>query len=264
MFAYGAAALILGIYLWMKGHKGTQIGTFLTLTLLGDAVISWTLTLVADKIGRRRVIVIGSLLMVLAGSVFASTDKYPLLLIAAIVGVISPGAHEVGPFRAVQESILAQLTPIEARTDIYAWFAVMSTGGMAIGLSVGGWITRLLHDERGWERKDTYPIVFAVYAGIGLLKVGIALLLTEKSEPDYALEPENNQRSQEEAAAPLLYQTGDNRATAPKRPVKGTAKLRRVWQTVSIKMSADSRRTLIRLCILFAINSFASAMLPGT
>ena len=45
---------------------------------------------------------IGSALMVFAGTVFYLTKNYYLLLFAAIVGVITPGAHEVGPFRAVQ------------------------------------------------------------------------------------------------------------------------------------------------------------------
>jgi MFS family permease len=88
--------------LYTRGSKGTEIGTFLTCTLLGDAVISYILTVKADKIGRRRVLMIGSLSMGIAGLVFAFTDNYYLLLIAAIIGVISPGAHEIGPFRAVQ------------------------------------------------------------------------------------------------------------------------------------------------------------------
>lgn len=104
MFAYGAVALILAIFLWTNGVKGQQIGYFMTLTLLGDAAISFLLTLAADKIGRRRVLLIGSLLMAATGTVFALTKQYWLLLIAAVVGVISPGAHEVGPFRAVEVS----------------------------------------------------------------------------------------------------------------------------------------------------------------
>lgn len=102
MFAYGGAALVLGIFLWVAGNNGTQIGTFMSMTLLGDAAISYLLTIMADKIGRRRVLMTGSLLMTLAGAVFASTKNYYILLFAAVIGVISPGANEVGPFRAVE------------------------------------------------------------------------------------------------------------------------------------------------------------------
>ena len=45
---------------------------------------------------------IGSSMMVLAGTTFALTSNYWLLLSAAIIGIITPGAHEVGPFRALQ------------------------------------------------------------------------------------------------------------------------------------------------------------------
>ena len=106
MFAYGSVALILAIFLWTSGHKGQEIGTFMSLTLLGDAAISFVLTLIADKVGRRKVLLVGSLLMTLAGTVFALSTNYWVLLAAAIVGVISPGAHEVGPFRAVEVSLL--------------------------------------------------------------------------------------------------------------------------------------------------------------
>ena len=109
MYTYGGAALVLGIFLYTAGNNGPQIGAFMSMTLLGDAAISYVLTLVSDKIGRRLVLRIGSLLMTLAGTVFASTRNYYLLLFAAIFGVISPGAHEVGPFRAVEVSLTGGL-----------------------------------------------------------------------------------------------------------------------------------------------------------
>ena len=103
MFAYGGAALVLAIFLYTEaGASWKQITTFMTLTLLGDAAISYSLTILADKVGRRRILLAGSLLMTLAGTVFALSKNYYLLLLAAIVGVISPGAHEVGPFRAIE------------------------------------------------------------------------------------------------------------------------------------------------------------------
>lgn len=263
MFAYGGAALVLGIFLWTAGNKGTEIGTFLTMTLLGDAIISWTLTIMADRIGRRRVLIIGSLLMTLAGTVFASTKNYYWLLFSAVIGVISPGAHEVGPFRAVQESILAQLTPIEARTDIYAWFAVSSTIGMACGLCASGWVTYFLRTYLEWNWKDGYPVIFGIYAVIGLLKVGVVLLMTDRCEPDYASDAEVD-RGEQEAAAPLLYRTTTASGIGLAKAAKSTNRIRRVWDTVSHKLPPNRRGILFRLCILFAINSFASAMLPVT
>ena len=51
MTAFGMAALVLAIYLWTSGGKGTKVGSFLTISLLGSAVISYLLTIYADRIG---------------------------------------------------------------------------------------------------------------------------------------------------------------------------------------------------------------------
>ena len=51
MTAFGMAALVMGIYLWLSWEKGTDVGSFLTITLLGAAVISYLVTIYADRIG---------------------------------------------------------------------------------------------------------------------------------------------------------------------------------------------------------------------
>lgn len=51
MMAFGMAALVMAFYLWLSWERGTHVGTFLTLTLLGSAVISYLLTIYADRIG---------------------------------------------------------------------------------------------------------------------------------------------------------------------------------------------------------------------
>jgi MFS family permease len=108
MFAYGGAALVLAVFLWAQAKvTWKQMTSFMVMTLLGDAVISYCLTIVADKIGRRKVLLTGSALMMCSGTIFAFSKNYWVLLIAAIFGVISPGAHEVGPFRAVEVRCLS-------------------------------------------------------------------------------------------------------------------------------------------------------------
>ena len=69
MFGYGFLAVVLVLYLVAMGLDAGQIGILLTLTLLGDTAISLWLTTSADRIGRRRVLIAGSLLMVVAGVV---------------------------------------------------------------------------------------------------------------------------------------------------------------------------------------------------
>lgn len=90
LFAYGASTLILALYLSSVGISDARIGAFMSLTLLGDVVISFVLTLFADGLGRRRILVLGAGLMSASGVVFAINGNYWVLVAASIVGVISP------------------------------------------------------------------------------------------------------------------------------------------------------------------------------
>jgi len=75
----------------------------MTLTLLGDVFLGTFLTLIADRVGRRRVLMGGSFLMVLSGFSFAIFENFWILLMAAILGVISVTGGDFGPFRSIEE-----------------------------------------------------------------------------------------------------------------------------------------------------------------
>jgi MFS family permease len=82
-----------------------RIGLFMTLTLAGDVVLGIVLTMIADRVGRRKIILAGSLLLVLSGVVFALFENFWILLAAAVVGVISTTGGDFGPFRAIEECV---------------------------------------------------------------------------------------------------------------------------------------------------------------
>lgn len=90
LFAYGSSTLILALYLSALGISDTKIGLFMTLTLVGDILISFVLTLTADWLGRRRVLALGALMVTFSGVVFATVGNFWGLLAGAIIGVISP------------------------------------------------------------------------------------------------------------------------------------------------------------------------------
>jgi MFS family permease len=90
LLAYGGTSLILVLYLTCLGISEERIGIFMTLTLLGDVVISLGLTVVADAVGRRRMLAFGSLLMAGSGVIFATRREYWVLVAASVLGVVSP------------------------------------------------------------------------------------------------------------------------------------------------------------------------------
>ena len=120
MFSAGIPALILALFFSSLSFPDSRIGAFMTLTLLGDVILSLLLTLIADKVGRRRILLGGSAMMVLSGTAFALSENFWILLGAAVVGVISVTGGDAGPFRAVEESILSGLTDERTRSDVLA------------------------------------------------------------------------------------------------------------------------------------------------
>ncbi len=139
MFAYGSLAVVLVLYLAAIGLDPLAIGAILTLTLVGDTAISLWLTTSADRLGRRRVLMVGAALMLLAGLAFAATDAIPLLILAGAIGVISPTGNEVGPFLAVEQAALSQTIPGRRRTATFAWYNLVgylatATGALAAGI----------------------------------------------------------------------------------------------------------------------------------
>ena len=138
MFAYGSLSIVLVLYLKALGLTEGQIGLLLTMTLLGDTVISLWITTAADRIGRRRMLILGALLMALVGGVFATTVNLILLVVVATIGVLSPADKEVGPFLSIEQAALSQTVPDERRTAVFAWYNLVGSLTAALGALIGG------------------------------------------------------------------------------------------------------------------------------
>jgi len=59
-FAYGFLSVMLGLYLAALGLEAGAIGALFTAALVGSAVMTVTVTAVADRLGRRRVLIAGA------------------------------------------------------------------------------------------------------------------------------------------------------------------------------------------------------------
>jgi len=167
MFGYGFLAVVLVLYLDAIGLSGGEVGLLLGLALLGDAGVSLWLTTHADRIGRRRVLVVGAVLMLVAGLAFVATPVFVVLLAAATIGVLSPSGNEVGPFLAVEQASLAQLVPDDRRTGLFARYQLAGSFATAAGTLAGGVLSQLAIDG-GAERADAYRLVIMGYAVVGL------------------------------------------------------------------------------------------------
>ena len=168
MFGYGFLSLVLVLYLEQVGLNQFQIGLLLTLTLIGDTIISLWITTNADRFGRRRMLILGAFLMVFAGILFATTRNFLFLLIAATIGVISPSGYEVGPFLSIEQAALSQIVSDEKRTHLFAWYNLVGSFATALGALGGGGLVQALQDS-GVSALGSYRTIVIGYAIIGVL-----------------------------------------------------------------------------------------------
>ncbi|MEO5939828.1 MAG: MFS transporter [Candidatus Limnocylindrales bacterium] len=224
MFGYGFLAVVLVLYLAALRLDALTIGAILSLTLVGDTLISLWLTTSADRIGRRRVLIAGSLLMTGAGLVFAVTSWVPLLILAATIGVISPTGNEVGPFLAVEQAALSQATPDARRTPTFAWYNLAGYVATAVGALAAGLLSQALLDA-GFVPVDAYRVIVVGYALVGV------------------------------AMAAVFWRVGAV-VEAPTPPPEGDGIARRLG------LGRTSRGIVARLSALFALDAFGGGFIP--
>jgi MFS family permease len=221
LFAYGFLSVVLVLYLATLGLSEHEIGLLLTLTLAGDAAVSLGITTRADRVGRRRMLLLGALLMVLAGLVFASTRSFLALLLAATIGVISPSGNEVGPFLAIEQAALSEQVTAQRRAFVFGWYTLAGSLATALGSLASGGLVELLQ-RQGFAALASYRAVVVGYALVGVL---MALLFTR-------LGP------------------------ASEAPPAGAASGRPAFLQAGLGLER-SRHVVLRLAGLFAVDSFA-------
>jgi MFS family permease len=177
LFAYGLISVILVFYLVGIGLSESQTGLLLTLTLAGDTAISLLLTTQADRVGRRRMLIVGALLMAGAGVVFALTRNFFWLVVAGTIGVISPSGNEVGPFLSIEQAALSHVIADRTRTEVFAWYTLVGSFATALGALVGGELSHALQ-KTTISQVNGYRAVVVTYAALGLV---LALLFTRVS-----------------------------------------------------------------------------------
>jgi len=166
LFAYGSVSVVLVFYLTALGLSASEIGLLLTLTLVGDTIVSIFLTTRADRIGRRRMLAVGSVLMVAAGLTFAVVRNVWLLLVASTIGVISPSGNEVGPFLSIEQSVLSHVVPDRVRTRVFAWYTLTGSVATAFGALAAGSLTGVF-EHAARPRMEAYRTIVVVYAVLG-------------------------------------------------------------------------------------------------
>ena len=171
LFAIGFVSVLLALSLAELGLGLAAIGTIVAAALVGSTVLTITVAALGDRLGRRRLLMLTAALMTSAGLIFALTDLVWLFVIAALIGVISPGGGDIGSSLALEQAAMAQTVRGAHRTAVFAWGNLVASASAALGaLAVG---VPALIQHRGIDTLDAYRLTLLAYSGCGLLLFGL-------------------------------------------------------------------------------------------
>jgi MFS family permease len=181
-FAYGFLSIVLAIYLKLIGLNDLVIGLILTGTLINSVLFTLLASFYADRIGRRKMLIVYAALMSLSGTIFVSTDNYVILIIAALIGTINVTGSETGAFLSIEQALMPQtLIDYKKRNTIFALYNMAGTFAMAAGILLSG-LPSILQQQYQVTQVDAIKPLFLLYSLFGIALVGIYFSLSGKVE----------------------------------------------------------------------------------
>ncbi len=246
-FGYGFTSVLLGVMLTHDRLPTAHIGLLLAVAALGSITFSLVMGTYADRMGRKRSLMISALLMMGTGFTFAFTRYYPLLLIAAFCGTISPSTNDNTPFSGIEQSVLAQSSPPKRHTTTFAFYNLAAQfagalGGLAVGLPE-------VLSNVGISTGIGIRSLFVLY---GLLAGSTALLFLR-------LSPAAELQTQREKTAPV---SADEAASAGEGT--STQKLNSTQNRRLVLQKPKIRSIVLKLAGLFALDAFAGGLAVQT
>ena len=216
-FGYGFLSIIIAIYLRLLGFDNIQIGLLLGSALVNSVIFTLFASFYADRIGRRRLLIIYASLMSVSGLIFTITDNYFLLILAAFIGTMNVTGSETGAFLTIEQATLPQtIRNKQMMNTAFALYNMVGTFSMSVGILLSGLPSLLQEQFYGLSHVESIKILFILYAVLGLIVIIIYTMLSRDIE------------------------------------VKQEAK-----RTIKQTLSPRSKQIVAKLSTLFAVDSFA-------
>ena len=180
-FAQSAAAVLIAIYLGLRGFSLVETGLLLTCGSAGASVSAAVIGLFGDAFGRRRTLLVLSGLMTLTGVTFAHSETLLVLAAVAFLGSFSALAGSGGGMGTIEQAILAIAAPGEKRTDVFALYSMLGMLAASLGALAAG-LPTILQREAGASALQSLRVMFVGYAGLGLVIAAVYSRLSSRIE----------------------------------------------------------------------------------
>lgn len=181
-FAYGFLSVILAIYLKLIGFDDILIGIILSITLINSVIFTLFASFYADRIGRRKTLLIYTIMMSISGAIFFITENPIALIIAALIGTLNITGSETSAFLSIEQSILPQtIKDNRKRNTLFGFYNMAGTFAMGAGILIAN-LPITIQNELGFDQIYAIKLLFLFYSLLGMLVIGIYLKLSSAIE----------------------------------------------------------------------------------
>ena len=170
-FAFGFAAVLIGILLEHRNLRPEQIGIALAIGLVAASLLGLPAAAAARRLGRRRVLAACGLLMAVTGFDLAFATNSAVLMLAGATGMLGASV-DLGPFLPIEQAMLAESVAQDRQPTAFGHYSL--TGGLA---SAAGAISAILATSP--QRLQSFFIVFAV---VGAVTAALPLFISSQAE----------------------------------------------------------------------------------
>ena len=168
-FGDGFAIIILPAYLSAIGFSPAQIGLIASASLLGTALLTLGIGLIAPRHDLRTLLLGGAVLMACTGLAFPNFDAFALIAIVAFVGTVNPSTGDLGVLVPLEHAMLAHGVPDQERTRTFARYSLIGALSMAAGSLAAALPDFIVLG--GINRLSAFKLMFYAYAALGLVSV---------------------------------------------------------------------------------------------
>ncbi|HET6615684.1 MAG TPA: MFS transporter [Dehalococcoidia bacterium] len=180
-FSDGFISVLLASYLSRLGFSGVRIGAITTATLLGTAAATIAAGAVADRFGRRRLLILAAVVAAGTGFAFASSSAFIPILFIALIGTLNPSFSDVSMFLPIEQAILPETVDARDRTALFARYNLLAVLAAASGALFAG-VPSLLERWFGWDLTDAMRAMFVLYGLLALVNLAAYRALSPRIE----------------------------------------------------------------------------------
>jgi len=236
------------------GLTADKVGLLFFATLLGDAVVSITFTSFADKVGRKRCLLLASVLSIMAGLIVATQSSFPVLLFGMTLGIISVSGSDCGPFLAIELSCISEVSDEEHRTKIMAWYNLFSCFATAGGSLFCGRILSFFEQHTQRSLESSCRVVMGLYVLLHFAMFAVFMTLGSDIERREVGASKTGLESAKDA--PGAAAAASPAATVPRTQPKDEADEAAAYG-FSVFGLRKSKWVVLQLSLLFMLDAFA-------